>query len=99
MRNRLGYSLLWGGMLGALSACGSKAPSSTLIPGSQDPETGAGGVGGGGNEIPEPDVGQAGTFMLENGDTDCQRQTCAELGWACGYLLDHCGQVVNCADE
>ncbi len=25
--------------------------------------------------------------------------TCAELGWACGYTVDVCGNVTNCADE
>jgi hypothetical protein len=95
---RLGYRLLCSGMLGALAACGSKTPTPSLIPGSQEPGAGTAGAGGG-SGIPGNQVGQAGTFMLENGETDCQRQTCAELGWACGYLLDHCGQVVNCADE
>jgi hypothetical protein len=85
-------------MLGVLAACGSKAPSQTLIPGSENP--GTGGVGGGGGSSGNAgDVGQAGSFVLDNGDVDCQRQTCAELGFACGYLLDHCGQIVNCADE
>jgi hypothetical protein len=98
MRMRLGYRLLCSGMLGALAACGSKTPTPSLIPGSQEPGAGTAGAGGG-RGIPGNQVGQAGTFMLENGETDCQRQTCAELGWACGYLLDHCGQVVNCADE
>jgi len=96
MRMRLGYTLLCSGMLGALAACGSKPPATSLIPGSQ---AGTGGVGGGSGAPEVNEIGQAGTFMLENGETDCQRQTCAELGWACGYLLDHCGQVVNCADE
>jgi hypothetical protein len=100
MRMRLGYRLLCSGMVGALAACGSEAPKPSLIPpGGGEPGSGTGGVGGGG-AIPELNGGgQAGTFVLENGETDCQRQTCAELGWACGYLLDHCGQVVNCADE
>lgn len=95
---RTGYRLLWGGMLGVLAACGSKAPSQTLVPGTGDP--GAGGASGsGGSSGIAGDVGQAGSFVLDNGDVDCQRQTCAELGFACGYLLDHCGKVVNCADE
>jgi hypothetical protein len=94
---RLGYRLLLGGMLGALWACSSKAPQSSLLPGGQDPDNN-GGAGGSGGSNPD-DVGQAGTFVLDIGDTECQRQTCAELGWACGYLLDHCGEMINCADE
>jgi hypothetical protein len=87
-------------MLGVLSACGDKPPSQSLIPGAGDPGAGTGGVGGGGGSSGVAgDVGQAGSFVLENGDVDCQRQTCAELGFACGYLLDHCGKVVNCAEE
>ena len=97
---RTGHRLLWSGMLGVLAACGSNAPSQALIPGSGDPDPGTGGVGGGGGSSGVAgDVGQAGSFVLENGEVNCQRQTCAELGFACGYLLDHCGQVINCADE
>jgi hypothetical protein len=29
----------------------------------------------------------------------CETFTCAELGWACGYVTDECGDVINCADE
>ena len=87
-------------MLGVLAACGNKAPPQTLIPGNENPDPGAGGASGsGGTSGVAGDVGQAGSFVLDGGDVDCQRQTCAELGFACGYLIDHCGQVVNCADE
>jgi hypothetical protein len=97
VRKRLGYTLLCCGMLTALLACGSKAPQSAVV-GNGGSGDGTGGVSGGGSGPGlNPVVGQAGTFMLI--DEDCPRQTCAELGWACGYMLDRCGDIINCADE
>jgi hypothetical protein len=32
-------------------------------------------------------------------DAGCGTKTCAELGWSCGYTVDDCGKVTNCADE
>ncbi len=93
---RLGYTLLGCGMLAALHACGSNAPSSALV-GNGGTDDGTGGVSGSGPG-PGGGVGQAGSFIF-NDDLECPRQTCAELGWACGYMLDRCGQVINCADE
>lgn len=95
---RLGYTLLCCGMFAALHACGSKAPQSSLVGnGSGGSGDGTGGVSGNGPG-PGGGVGQAGSFIL-NDDLECQRQTCTELGWACGYMLDRCGEVINCADE
>lgn len=30
---------------------------------------------------------------------ECEPQTCAEVGFACGIMVDECGNVVDCADE
>lgn len=30
---------------------------------------------------------------------DCPKRTCAELGWECGYAVDKCNQVLDCANE
>jgi hypothetical protein len=32
-------------------------------------------------------------------DGDCDARSCAELGWACGYRIDDCGNVLDCASE
>lgn len=32
-------------------------------------------------------------------DGGCPVTTCADLGWACGYTVDACGNVIDCADE
>jgi hypothetical protein len=54
--------------------------------------TGGGGSGGRG--------GSAGTAIIPPGDGgSCPPITCASLGWACGYFIDNCDNVVNCADE
>ena len=29
----------------------------------------------------------------------CGTLTCSEIGWACGYLTDECGELIDCADE
>jgi hypothetical protein len=45
-----------------------------------------GGTGGTGIIVP-PDAG------------GCPPLTCASLGWACGYTIDECDNVINCEDE
>ncbi|HEY3253379.1 MAG TPA: hypothetical protein VGJ91_05505, partial [Polyangiaceae bacterium] len=30
---------------------------------------------------------------------ECVKKTCADLGWACGYTVDKCGNVIDCAQE
>lgn len=59
--------------------------------------SGGGGPGGGGSG-PSPGGGSGGYIDFGDGGT-CPRVTCAELGWACGYTVDTCGNVVNCEDE
>jgi hypothetical protein len=51
-------------------------------------------AGNGGNgEV----VGGAPDFGVASGD--CGVTSCAELGWACGSLVDECGNVHDCASE
>lgn len=33
------------------------------------------------------------------GDGDCEPQTCADVDFACGIMVDRCGNVVDCAEE
>lgn len=91
---RFHYSLVGSSIL-ALAAC-----SSDPSPGSQ--------IGGGGTAGTSGNSGSSGsgtsnggTGYIDFGDagTGCEPTTCAELGWACGYTVDACGQVTNCADE
>jgi hypothetical protein len=49
-------------------------------------------------------VGSAGELSNAGGPTfntspDCPKLTCAGLGWACGYTVDKCGKVIECATE
>lgn len=37
-------------------------------------------------------------FVSDGGDT-CEKKTCEELGWACGYMVDACGNAIDCAAE
>ncbi len=46
-----------------------------------------------------PPGNSSGLLPTDDGGTTCLRKTCAELGWACGYTVDDCGHVTNCADE
>ncbi len=34
-----------------------------------------------------------------NTTPDCPKLTCADLGWACGYTVDKCGNEIDCAKE
>jgi len=40
----------------------------------------------------------AGGFTIDPGP-DCPKKTCADLGWACGYTVDKCGNMIDCAKE
>jgi len=55
----------------------------------------SGGASGGSGPIHS---GGSGGF-IDLGDAGCPRTTCAELGWACGYTVDVCGNVVDCEEE
>jgi hypothetical protein len=58
--------------------------------GGSDATSGTGGTGGTGIPIPVPDGGTP---------PQCETTTCAALGFACGYLVDECGTMINCEDE
>ncbi len=57
-------------------------------------DSGAGGSGG---------TGVGGTTPIDVTDPspppECEPVTCAGLGWECGYIVDECGNKVDCADE
>jgi hypothetical protein len=69
---------------------------------------GAGGSGGsdagtGGTSATGGSGGTGGTFVIDvDGGSQqpvCEVTTCAALGWACGYIVDECDNMINCADE
>ena len=102
---RLAHSLLGSAILTLLSACtNDPQPGSTIGGGGNGNSGGSGagspGTGGGGNagrgNNPMPGIGGFISFDDAGG---CRRVTCAELGWACGYTVDMCGNVVDCEDE
>jgi hypothetical protein len=59
--------------------------------------TSTGGSGGTGNGTGTG--GTAGTILPPDDGGACETRTCEELGWACGYTVDECGNMTNCADE
>ncbi|MET0794499.1 MAG: hypothetical protein ABW061_23465 [Polyangiaceae bacterium] len=36
---------------------------------------------------------------IDPGESGCPKKTCADLGWACGYTVDKCGNITDCAKE
>src|SRR5690606_21925781 len=48
--------------------------------------------------VPAPDVPDQ-LIATPSAPAVCETFTCAEMGWACGYVTDDCGDVINCADE
>ncbi|HKO93721.1 MAG TPA: hypothetical protein VJU61_21355 [Polyangiaceae bacterium] len=88
-------------MLGALYACSSgsgPAPSLVEHPTGSAGASGAAGSDGNGGDGGTANPGSGGSFYLNDG-LDCETTTCEALGWACGYTVDSCGNVLNCADE
>jgi hypothetical protein len=89
---QLRYGVLIGALLSSLlGACSSRRETSLIGGGGQ---AGAGGASGGGVSGDGPG-GTQGDFPVD----DCGPQTCAELGWACGYTIDACGKAIDCAAE
>jgi hypothetical protein len=93
---RVHYGLLGGAMLGALGAC-SDTPESSLVGGGNAGGADSGNPGGTGGSGSSTASGSGGFIDLGGGE--CGPQTCAELGWACGYTVDVCGTVIDCANE
>jgi len=99
---RAAYKLRWGAMLGVFYACSGGSGPAPVGVGHPTGSAGAAGAAGsdgnggttGGTGIP----GSGGSFYLDHG-LDCETTSCEALGWACGYTVDSCGNVLNCADE
>jgi hypothetical protein len=97
-RMRLHYKLLVGGILGAIGACSSESTPPGVIGGGGSSGGDPNGTGGS-DGTPPGGGGDGGTFILPNADAGCGTKTCAELGWACGYTVDLCDNLIDCADE
>ena len=87
-------------LLSLASACsksGGDAPGSAL---GGAPEAGGGsGVAGGAAVSSGGMSALAGSPSLNTDGSGCPKKTCADLGWACGYTVDKCGGVIDCAAE
>jgi hypothetical protein len=60
--------------------------------------SGAGGATTSTGGVPQSTTG-GGSPVVIGGGSSCSSKTCAELGWACGYILDECEHVIDCAKE
>jgi hypothetical protein len=100
---RFGYKLAVGGILVAAGACSGSSNSGTShVNGGGGGAGNSNGGAGGSDTDPNlpPQVAAGGSFEFHSeGDAGCPHVTCASLGWACGYMLDACHNVINCADE
>jgi len=92
---RIQYWLIGGATLGALGACGDLPPEESLGNIGTSFAAFDGPDGTLGSEGSAPTGGEIGN---ETG-FGCPPTTCAELGWACGYTVDPCGNVIDCAVE
>lgn len=96
MRTRL-FVLLSSAWLLLSSACSSQSSGSTSQIGGMPTTTGGSGFGG-------TPTGSGGTYASAGGPIitppdDCPKRTCKDLGWECGYTVDKCGTVLDCANE
>ncbi|HTV25313.1 MAG TPA: hypothetical protein VMG12_41750 [Polyangiaceae bacterium] len=94
--------LLFGTALLALAACDGQSEPPATIGGGGNNNGGAstGGSSGGPSGGSGPMSGGGNGGYIDFGDAgSCPRTTCAELGWACGYTVDMCGNVVDCEQE
>jgi hypothetical protein len=95
------YLLIGSALLAFVAACDGDSEHGAVIGGGASNGTGASGDGsGGGNGGGGPNPGGGWGGYIDFGDAgSCPRTTCAELGWACGYTVDMCGNVVDCEEE
>jgi hypothetical protein len=91
----------WVLLTSSLSACsGDSGGGGSTIGGGGNGNQGGGTGGASGNGGSGPNNGGfGGTFDFGDAGAECPPVTCAALGWECGYTVDLCGNVVDCADE
>jgi hypothetical protein len=99
---RIGRSALTIAMVvGLFAACSGGDPEA---PG-EGGLTGTGGSNGGKGGSSSSSGGKGsntsgGTLNLGGADGECKAaKSCEELGWECGYTINECGEVIDCADE
>lgn len=73
-------------------------PPSTFDGGSGSSGTSGTDAGTGGAGATPSTGGRDGGGLNPDASNECNT-TCAEAGWACGQMIDPCGNVVDCADE
>jgi hypothetical protein len=100
---RHAYLLFGSALFGLVAACDGETGGGALIGGggsenggySGSNVSGGGAVGGSG-----PSIGGTSGGYIDFGDAGtCPPTSCAALGWACGYTVDTCGNLVDCAAE
>lgn len=97
---RSAYLLFGTAMTILVSACSGSSGNGAVIPGGGSGNAGSPGGGASGEGGRGPNGGGNTGGYIDFGDAgSCPRTTCAELGWACGYTVDMCGNVVDCAAE
>jgi len=92
-------SLLASGLLIFAAACSKTAEDSGGPSGVAAGTAGVGlaGASAGGSSGSVPIAGTGN--MIDPGKPGCEKKTCAELGWACGYTVDACHNEIDCAAE
>ena len=80
-----------------LSACSTNGGNDRGTGFAGSGAAGGSGLGGGAVSVGGT-TSSAGMTSISVG-TECTKKSCAELGWACGYTVDECGNVIDCAKE
>jgi hypothetical protein len=79
----------------AVAGCSSKTAATSVVneQGLQPDETDPG--------QPSPGLArvESGGLSFSTPEVDCGATTCTEQGWACGSMLDDCGNVIDCSAE
>lgn len=98
---RPAYLLSIAAMASLGPACDGESGNGATIPGGGSGNAGSSGLGGTGPGIGGrgPNMGGSGGYIDFGDAGSCPATTCAALGWACGYTVDTCGHVVDCAAE
>jgi hypothetical protein len=90
----------WALLTSSISACSSDSgDGGTTVGGGGNGAAGSSSGGTSGNGGNGTTGGFGGTFDFGDAGAECPPVTCAALGWECGYTVDLCGNVVDCAAE
>jgi len=86
---------------GGTGGTGGSVGGTTMMPAGMAGMAGGAAASGGSGGTGGSGLAGTSTIDVDGGGQQpmCEVTTCAALGFECGYIVDECGNMINCADE